>query len=165
MRIVLFLAALGVVSRGLTLDPTNPPASVFRHATGEVGYRVFGVVMWCAAITSVVGAAYTSVSFLRGLHGAIDRHWTRVVVVFIAVSAIAFLLIGRPVRTLVLVGAINGLILPLALGTMLVAAHRRGIVGTYKHPRALTVLGAVVAVAMAAAGAVVLWRDLMPLVR
>jgi Mn2+/Fe2+ NRAMP family transporter len=165
MRVVLFLAALGVVHRGLALDPANPPASVFRHATGEIGYRVFGVVMWCAAITSVVGAAYTSVSFLRGLHGAIDRHWTRVVVAFIGVSAAAFLLIGRPVRTLVAVGALNGLILPLALGTMLVAAHRRGIVGEYRHPRALTAIGAVVALAMAAAGASVVWREVPALLR
>jgi Mn2+/Fe2+ NRAMP family transporter len=165
MRVVLFLAALGVVHRGLALDPANPAASVFRHATGEIGYRVFGVVMWCAAITSVVGAAYTSVSFLRGLHGAIDRHWTRVVIAFIGVSAAAFLLIGRPVRTLVAVGALNGLILPLALGTMLVAAHRRGIVGEYRHPRALTAIGAVVALAMAAAGASVVWREVPALLR
>ena len=165
MRVVLFLAALGVVHRGLALDPANPSASVFRLATGEVGYRVFGVVMWSAAITSVVGAAYTSVSFLRGLHGAIDRHWTRVTVGFIALSAVAFLLIGRPVRVLILVGAINGLILPLALGTMLVAAHRRGIVGEYQHSKWLTALGTVVALAMAAAGATVLWRDLPSLLR
>ena len=165
MRVVLFLAALGVVHRGLALDPANPSASVFRLATGEVGYRVFGVVMWSAAITSVVGAAYTSVSFLRGLHGAIDRHWTRVTVGFIALSAVAFLLIGRPVRVLILVGAINGLILPLALGTMLVAAHRRGIVGEYRHSKWLTALGTVVALAMAAAGATVLWRDLPSLLR
>jgi Mn2+/Fe2+ NRAMP family transporter len=113
MRIVLFLAALGIVHRGLALDPANPPASVFRHATGEVGYRIFGVVMWSAAITSVVGAAYTSVSFLRGLHRALDAHWTRVVIAFIGISTVIFLLVGRPVRTLVLVGALNGLILPL----------------------------------------------------
>jgi Mn2+/Fe2+ NRAMP family transporter len=165
MRVVLFLAALGVVSQGLPLDPANPPASVFRHATGELGYRLFGVVMWAAAITSVVGAAYTSVSFLRGLHGALDRHWTRVVVAFIAVSAGIYVLIGRPVRTLILVGAVNGLILPLALGTMLVAAHRSGIVGGYRHPRWLTGAGVVVAVAMAAAGAAVLWRELPALAR
>src|SRR5688572_2470163 len=59
MRAVLFLAALGVVTQGLTLDPANPSASVFRHATGELGYRLSGIVMWSAAITSVVGAAYT----------------------------------------------------------------------------------------------------------
>lgn len=165
MRAVLFLAALGVVHRGLALDPANPPASVFRHATGEVGYRLFGVVMWSAAITSVVGAAYTSVSFLRGLHRAIDARWTQVVIAFIALSTVAFLAIGRPVRTLVLVGAVNGLILPLALATMLVAAHRARIVGAYRHPRGLTVAGIVVAAAMAAAGAFVLWRDIPALLR
>lgn len=165
MRVVLFLAALGVVNRGLALDPTNPPASVFRYATGELGYRIFGVVMWSAAITSVVGAAYTSVSFLRGLHRSIDAHWTRVVVVFIALSATIFVIVGRPVRTLVLVGALNGLILPLALGSMLIAANRRGIVGTYRHPRWLTGAGIVVTGAMAVAGAFVLWRDLPGMLR
>ena len=165
MRVVLYLAALGVVSRGLALDPANPPASVFRHATGEIGYRIFGVVMWSAAITSVVGAAYTCVSFLRGMHRTLEENWQRVVIVFITLSTLIFLVIGRPVRTLVLVGALNGLILPLALGTMLIAAHRKSVVGEYRHPRALTVLGAVVAVAMAAAGASVLWRDLPALFR
>ncbi len=160
MRVVLFLAALGVVSKGLALDPGNPPASVFRHATGEVGYKIFGVVMWSAAITSVVGAAYTSVSFLRGLHASLDARWTQMVTAFIALSTVIYVLVGRPVRTLVLVGALNGLILPLALATMLVAAHRRGIVGDYRHPKLLTALGAVVALAMAAVGAYVLWRDL-----
>jgi Mn2+/Fe2+ NRAMP family transporter len=159
MRVVLFLAALGVVSQGVALDPANPPASVFRHATGEVGYRIFGVVMWAAAITSVVGAAYTSVSFLRGVHRSLDAQWPRLVTMFIALSTLVFVLVGRPVRTLVLVGALNGLILPLALGTMLVAAHRRDIVGEYRHPRLLTALGAVVALAMAVAGGFVLWRD------
>jgi Mn2+/Fe2+ NRAMP family transporter len=165
MRIVLFLAALGVVSRGLTLDPANPPASVFRHATGELGYRIFGVVMWSAAITSVVGAAYTSVSFLRGLHPRIDAQWARVVIVFIALSATVFAIVGRPVRTLVLVGALNGLILPLALGCMLFAAHRGTVVGTYRHPRWLTAAGVLVTAAMAAAGGYVLWRDLPGMLR
>jgi Mn2+/Fe2+ NRAMP family transporter len=69
------------------------------------------------------------------------------------------------VRTLVLVGALNGLILPLALAVMLVAAHRARIVGTYRHPRTLTVAGVIVAVAMAAAGGFVLWRDIPTLMR
>ncbi|HEX5437837.1 MAG TPA: NRAMP family divalent metal transporter [Gemmatimonadaceae bacterium] len=152
MRVVLFLAALGVVAKGLTLDPKNPPAAVFRLATGNVGYRLFGVVMWAAAMTSVVGAAYTSVSFLRGLAGVIDRQWTRAVIVFIVVSTAVFLFVGRPVRVLVLVGALNGLILPISLGVMLVAAHRRSIVGDYKHPWWLTIAGAVVAVSMMVLG-------------
>lgn len=160
MRVVLFLAALGVVTHGSALDPTNPPASVFRQATGEIGYRIFGVVMWAAAITSVVGAAYTSVSFLRSLHGAIDRHWPRVIIVFIALSTVIFVLVGRPVRTLILVGALNGLILPLSLGAMLLVARRRDIVGAYRHPAWMTVAGWIVAAAMAVMGVVTLSREL-----
>jgi Mn2+/Fe2+ NRAMP family transporter len=156
MRAVLFLAALGVVSQGLSLDPTNPPASVFRLAAGEVGYRVFGLVMWAAAITSVVGSAYTSVSFLRSLGGTFDRRWRELIIAFISLSTVVFAVVGRPVRTLILVGALNGLILPISLGVMLVAANRRSIVGDYRHPRWLTACGWVVAVAMAAMGGIAL---------
>src|SRR5690625_2267882 len=49
MRIALFLAVLGVVSKGLPIDPENPPASVFQLAIGDVGYKMFGVIMWAAA--------------------------------------------------------------------------------------------------------------------
>lgn len=159
MRVVLFLAALGVVSSGATLDPGNPPASVFRLASGDLGYRVFGLVMWAAAITSVVGAAYTSVSFLRSLSPAIDRSHRRWIIGFIGGSALVFLVLGRPVRTLILVGALNALVLPLGLAVMLLAARRRDIVGEYRHPAALTALGWGVAAAMAAMGVLTMVRD------
>ena len=157
MRVLLFLAALGVVARGAALDPANPPASVFRLATGEAGYRLFGVVMWAAAVTSVVGSAFTSVSFLRARTAASERGWRATVVGFIALSTAVLLVVGQPVRVLVLVGALNGLILPLSLGVVLVAARRPAIVAAYQHPRWLTVAGALVAVAMAALGARTLW--------
>ena len=160
MRVVLFLAALGVVSQGLRLDPANPPASVFRLATGEIGYRLFGVVMWSAAITSVVGSAYTSVSFLRSFSGAIDRNWTWAIVFFITLSTVIFVLVGQPVRTLILVGALNGLILPISLGVMLVAAYNRSIVGAYRHPAWLTAGGIVVAASMAAMGVWSIWMQI-----
>ncbi len=153
MRVLLFLAALGVISQGLTLDPANPPASAFRLSAGEFGQRIFGIVMWAAAITSVVGAAFTSVSFLRTLSRWIDRHTSATIILFIVISTLIFVVIGRPVRTLVLVGALNALILPLSVGVMLVAAHRTGIVGDYRHPRWLTVAGAIVAVSMTVLGA------------
>ena len=70
MRVALFLAVLGVVTKGLAIDPANPPASVFQLAAGNIGYRMFGVIMWAAAITSVVGAAYTSVSFIRSFQSS-----------------------------------------------------------------------------------------------
>ncbi len=160
MRVVLFLAAFGVVVGGATLDPANPPASVFRIATGEAGYRVFGVVMWAAAITSVVGAAYTSVSFLRSVHRAIEgspRWW---IIGFIIASTLIFLLLGRPVRTLIVVGALNALILPIGLGVMLVASRRRAIVGEYRHPVILTAFGWVVTVIMAAMGLFTMVREI-----
>src|SRR5688500_10115010 len=153
MRILLFLATLGVVAHGATLDPANPPASAFQLAAGDFGRRVFGVVMWAAAITSVVGSAYTSVSFLRSVSSRIDRAPGRAIIAFIALSTVIFLLVGRPVAVLILVGAINGLILPISLGAMLVAAHRTGIVGDYRHPRWLTAAGVFVAGTMALLGA------------
>jgi Mn2+/Fe2+ NRAMP family transporter len=165
MRVVLFLGALGVVSTGVSLDPSNPAADVFRRVSGSVGYRLFGIVMWAAAITSVVGAAYTSVSFLRSLGPAIDRNWRAVAIAFIVVSAIVFLVVGRPVRTLVAVGALNALILPLALGAMLLAARKRSIVGDYRHPAWLIWSGVVVSLGMAAMGAYTLWSELPKLWR
>lgn len=165
MRVVLFLAALGVVSHGHALDPQNPPASVFRLATGEAGYKVFGVVMWAAAITSVVGSAYTSVSFLRGLLPRAEEQWTRLVIGFIVLSTVVFVSVGRPVKVLIAVGALNGLILPLSLGVMLVAANRRSVVGDYRHPRVLTAGGAVVALAMAWLSVQTLVREIPALVR
>lgn len=159
MRTLLFLAALGVVSAGGALDPANPPASVFKLATGTFGYRLFGIVMWAAAITSVVGAAYTSVSFLRSASRAVDRRPEVVIIAFIAVSTAAFVLIGQPVKTLVLVGSLNGFILPISVGAMLLAARRRDIVGEYRHPVLLAVAGWLVALAMAAMGAYTLVRN------
>jgi Mn2+/Fe2+ NRAMP family transporter len=160
MRVVLFLGALGVVSQGGALDSTNPAADVFRRIAGDVGLRLFGIVMWAAAITSVVGSAYTSVSFLRSLAPAVDTHWRSATVVFVVVSTVTFLLVGRPVKVLVAVGALNALILPLSLGAMLLASRRLSVVGAYRHPAWLIVSGGVVALAMAAMGAYTVMNDL-----
>jgi Mn2+/Fe2+ NRAMP family transporter len=141
VRVGLFLAALGVVAAGGRVDPANPPASVFRLALGGAGMRLFGLLMWAAAVTSVVGSAYTSVSFLRGVLGAAERRPRAATAAFVGVSAAVFLAVGRPVRVLVLAGAINGWILPLALAAMLLAARRPAIVGTYRHPTWLTGAG------------------------
>ena len=165
MRIVLFLGALGVVTTGATLDPANPAADVFRRVSGNVGYRMFGIVMWAAAITSVVGSAYTSVSFLRSMGPWMDRNWRIVTIAFIVVSTIVFLIVGRPVKILVAVGALNALILPLSLGAMLLASRKRGIIGDYRHPAWLLWSGVLVSVGMAAMGAYTLWSELPKLWR
>jgi Mn2+/Fe2+ NRAMP family transporter len=156
MRVVLFLAALGIVSQGLRLDPVNPPASVFRHAAGALGYRLFGAVMWAAAITSVVGSAYTSVSFVRTLLPPARRENLRstsaMIIGFIVISTVIFLLVGRPVTILIAVGALNAFVLPIGLTAMLLASRRADLMNGYRHPPLLFAAGAAVALLMAALG-------------
>jgi Mn2+/Fe2+ NRAMP family transporter len=152
MRILLFLAALGVVTGGAFLEPDNPTASVFKIASGELGYKFFGIVLWCAAITSVVGSAYTSVSFIQSFNPLLGRYHRYIIMLFIIVSTGVFVFVGRPVSLLLLAGALNGLILPVALTIMLLAAYKKNIVGEYRHPVWMTVVGIVVIIAMSYIG-------------
>ncbi|SDC15662.1 NRAMP family divalent metal transporter [Pedobacter soli] len=148
MRLLLFIAALGVVSKGFTLDAGNPAASVFKLASGEIGYKIFGVVIWAAGISSVVGSAYTSISFIKSFHPLILKFNRAIIIGFITVSCVIFILIGKPVKVLLTVGAINGFILPIALGVMLVAAYRNKIIAGYKQPLWLTLTGWAVVLTM-----------------
>jgi Mn2+/Fe2+ NRAMP family transporter len=150
VRYLLFLASLGVVVAGFTLSKDNPPASVFQSAAGEIGYKIFGVVIWCAAITSVVGAAYTSVSFLRTFHPNFEKYNRQIIIGFIVFSTIIFVLIGKPVKTLVFVGMLNGFILPIALGIMLIASRKTRLIGNYKHSVILQIIGWLVVAIMSA---------------
>jgi len=160
MRVILFLAALGVVSQGLSLDPTNPAASVFQLSVGEIGYKIFGLVMWAAAITSVIGAAYTSVSFIQTFSPVLNKNYRTVIIAFILFSTLIFVFVGKPVTVLILVGALNGLILPITLGTLLIAAYKKTIVGDYKHPLWMTVFGTAVVVVMLYMGGYTLINEL-----
>jgi len=148
MRLLLFIAALGVVSKGFTLDPSNPAASVFKLASGEIGYKIFGVVIWAAGISSVVGSAYTSISFIKSFHPIILKFNREIIIAFISISCIIFILIGKPVKILLAVGAINGFILPIALGIMLIAAYRTKIIANYRQPIWLTLTGLAVVITM-----------------
>ena len=141
MRFVLFLAALGVVSQGIQLSPANPAASVFEAAAGTIGYKFFGVVLWSAAITSVVGASYTSVSFWKTLLPAVNRNEKLIISLFIIISTLLFITIGNPVRVLVMAGAINGIILPVALAVILIAATKKSLLKGYRHPVWMQVAG------------------------
>ena len=149
IRFALFLAALGVIAMGLVIDDANPPASVFQNAAGTVGYKIFGVVMWAAAITSVIGAAFTSVSFINTFSEKIETRSNLIIVGFIALSTIIFLLVGRPVTILVWAGTINGFILPVGLAIVLLASRKRSIVGEYRHPIWLQAAGWLVVAVMA----------------
>ena len=145
MRYVLFLAILGVVASGVVLDTTlNPAADAFQAAAGETGFRIFGAIFWLAALTSIIGAAYTSVSFLpvfsRRIAGRVADFWT---VGFIVFSLAVYLSIGTPPATLlVFVGGFNGLILPIGLTLfMYIGWFRPSKLGGAKYPKWLLVVG------------------------
>ena len=156
MRVFLFLAVLGVVSKGVTLDPSNPAASAFLHGAGVIGYKFFGVVLWAAGITSVVGAAYTSVSFLKSIHPVIEKKENQFIIILIAVSTLIMVIVGQPARLLILAGSLNGLILPITLGTILLGSKRKDIVGDYKHPTWLLIFGFLIVIIACFAGVMAL---------
>jgi Mn2+/Fe2+ NRAMP family transporter len=149
MRFVLFLVVLGVVVHPMQLDASNPAASVFATAAGQLGYRLFGFILWSAAITSVVGAAFTAVSFLRSAWPLAQAHSRLFTIGFIVLSATLFLVLGKaPANLLVVAGAINGCILPIALAIVLLAAGKQTLMGGYRHPLWLQVLGWLVVLVM-----------------
>lgn len=156
MRYILFLAALGVVWQGTKLAVGNPAGSVFSAAAGTIGYKFFGIVLWSAAITSVIGASYTSVSFWKTLVPSIKKNEKVVISLFIVLSTLIFVWVGNPVKLLVLAGAINGLLLPVALAVILIAANKTVLVQTYHHPVVLKIAGWIVVAVMTWMGYVVI---------
>lgn len=149
MRFILFLAALGVVCHGATLGNQNPAGEVFRIAAGKAGYLFFGIVLWCAAITSVIGASYTSVSFWKTFRPSIAKNEKRYISIFIISSTLIFMLSGNPVTLLILAGAFNGIILPVALAVILIVAAKPHLLNNYKHPMWLQVVGWLIVAVMA----------------
>ncbi len=152
VRIFLFLAVLGVVSLGNQLGAENPAADAFKIAAGTVGYKIFGLVFLAAALTSIVGAAYTSVSFLKTLFKVVKDYENLFIIGFIVVSTLILIFLGKPVKLLVLAGSLNGLILPITLSITLIASKKAEIVGKYKHSNILFLLGWVVVVVAAYIG-------------
>ncbi|MDD6023213.1 MAG: divalent metal cation transporter, partial [Oscillospiraceae bacterium] len=149
VRILLFLAILGVVVKG-AVDLSagiNPAAEAFRIGAGELGYRFAGLVIFCAAITSVIGCSYTSVSFMKSIP-FVEKNENWFVIGFIILSTVVMCVLGAaPATLLVLAGAINGLILPITLAICLIAAKSKKIMGeNYKHSWVLLILGIVVVI-------------------
>ncbi|MDO5697109.1 MAG: divalent metal cation transporter [Dermatophilus congolensis] len=142
MRVVLFLAILGVVVGGAQLDMTNPAGSAFEHALGDVGRVVFGIVLWAASVTSVIGASYTSVSFMTK-RSTSARTVSLITIVFIAIGAFGYATLGKaPATLLVFAGGFNGLILPLGFTLVLwVAWRRRDLLHGYRYPAWLLIAG------------------------
>ena len=152
VRIFLFLAVLGVVSLGNQLDAGNPAADAFKIAAGTLGYKIFGLVFLAAALTSIVGAAYTSVSFLKTFFKVVKDYENLFIIGFIVVSTLILIFLGKPVKLLILAGSLNGLILPITLAISLIASKKQDIVGKYKHSNILFFLGWIVVLVTAYIG-------------
>lgn len=141
MRYILFLAILGVVASGVTLDISshvaNPASQAFQHAAGLTGLRIFGLILWAAALTSVIGAAYTSMSFITVFKkGVTERQRNIATIIFITISLVIYMVMGTaPAALLVFAGGFNGLILPIGMTLFIFVAWRRqDLMNGYKYP-------------------------------
>lgn len=148
-RYVLFLAILGVVASGVVIDVSgqgaNPAGQAFGAAAGQFGMLMFGLVLWAAGISSMIGASYTSMSFITVFSKKISERARNLATVgFIVLALVCFLLLGKPpAALLVFAGGFNGLILPLGLSIFMYVGWRRAdLMDGYHYPRWLLVLGA-----------------------
>jgi Mn2+/Fe2+ NRAMP family transporter len=141
MRYILFLAAVGVVSQGIHLDKNNPAATIFETAGGRWGLFIFGIVLWSAAISSVIGASYTSYSFIKNLKARYLQNERLMISCFIIISTSIFVITGKPKELLLLAGLVNGFILPFALSIMLIAGRRLPILKQFKYPLWIEIAG------------------------
>jgi Mn2+/Fe2+ NRAMP family transporter len=148
MRFILFLAAVGIVSKGIHLDANNPASTVFESAGGRWGLFIFGIVLWSAAISSVIGASYTSFSFIKNLKLSILKQERLIITVFIILSTTLFVIVGKPKELLLLAGLLNGFILPFALAIMLIASRKLPVLKQFKYPLWIELSGWAVVVLM-----------------
>ena len=117
--------------------------------------------MWSAAITSVIGASYTSVSFWKTFHPVLEKNQRWLITIFIIFSTAVFVLANQPPSAiLVIAGGLNGLILPLALSIMLIAVTKKRLMGSYKHPLVLQIIGWVVVAVMSWMGFITLQQNI-----
>ncbi|WP_291799385.1 NRAMP family divalent metal transporter [Brevibacterium sp.] len=149
MRYVLFLAVLGVVASGVALDlesqVANPAGQAFAAVLGDAGIRIFGAIFWAAALSSVIGAAYTSATFLSAFSKKLGGGWPLqlATVCFIVISLAVYLVVGTaPATLLVFVGGFNGLILPIGLTIfMYIGWFKPRLLRTDAYPKWLLIIG------------------------
>lgn len=150
IRLLLFFCVIGGCYAGRTLldenaaaviHADNPAAQTFLLAAGTWGKRLFGVTLFAAGLACTIGAAYTSVSFLKSLLPAAARHERGFILGMIGLSALILLIFGNAARFAILSGTVNGFVLPVSLGCILLACRRRDIVGDYRHPPVFTIAG------------------------
>jgi Mn2+/Fe2+ NRAMP family transporter len=70
------------------------------------------------------------------------------IIAFVVLSTLIFLVVGQPVKVLLAAGAVNGLVLPFALAIILSSSLKGNILGSYRHPVWLSLLGWMVVAVM-----------------
>jgi Mn2+/Fe2+ NRAMP family transporter len=148
LRYLLFLGTLGLLISGMVLNNENPTSSVFLHGFGLLGKITFGLMIWAASITSVLGATYTSISFLKSLHPIFEERKSIISILFTAISCFFVVLVGKPVALLLFAGYVNGFILPLGLLIVVLATFKPNIMKNYRHHPLLTGLSILVILIM-----------------
>ncbi len=148
MRYILFLAAVGIVTKGVHLDSNNPAATIFESAGGRWGLFIFGIVLWSAAISSVIGASYTSFSFIKHLKFKFIQQERIIISAFIIFTTFLFVILGKPKELLLMAGLVNGFILPFALAIMLIASRKLPILKQYAYPYWIQISGWLVVLLM-----------------
>lgn len=121
LRYLLFWGTLGVVLTGVSLSKDNPTGDVFLSSFGSSGLIIFGIIIWAASISSVIGATYTSLSFLKTLNTIINKYERLFALLILFISLSIIVVVGKPVKLLILAGYINGFILPFGLGMVLLS--------------------------------------------
>jgi Mn2+/Fe2+ NRAMP family transporter len=149
IRFLLFFVTLGIVLTGISLKTDNPTASVFQFALGNIGLKVFGLMIWAASITSVLGATYTSISFLKTIHPKLEKNQKKIAILFSFISITIFLIFGKPVSLLLFAGYLNGFILPIGLVIVLLAPTKRLMTGKSIIPSLLKIAAWVIVFLMA----------------
>jgi len=149
---IMFSGGHRLIDAGIVGEENLPQVNKSAISAGTVGYKIFGLVFLAAALTSIVGAAYTSVSFLKTFFKFVKDYENFFIIGFIVVSTLILIFLGKPVKLLVLAGSLNGLILPITLAITLIASKKQDIVGKYKHSNVLFFLGWIVVIVTAYIG-------------
>ena len=147
-------------------------ATALTAKLGDWGGRGFAIGLFCAGFSSAVTAPLAAAITARGLFAGRDDRWRetgwryRGVWLVVIVCGLAFGLSGvRPVPAILLAQALNGMLLPIAAGFLLLVVNDRGVMGEHRLNRAwanaalaltfmLTVVLGLTQVIRAAAGAI-----------
>ncbi len=141
MRYLLFLAILGVVATETVLDLKISCISFPHRSRTDRLPHIRCDTLVCSHHFCCRCILYVNILPQNAFWK--DRAvFALLIIGFICVSTAIFSTMGNPVALLIVAGSLNGLILPVSLGVMLLAAFNKKIVGAdYHHPKVLAVLG------------------------